>query len=127
MKRRFSKLLSCVLAGTMMVSMSSVLEVTAAEKDSNDPLVMVYPADPGAEEKLNTILEDFNKEYPDIQVDVEYIPFTNWGDYITKVKTMIAGNQSIDVIRLATEGVSTFVEEGLAIPFNDFFEKMNSY
>jgi len=36
---------------------------------------------------------------------------------------MIAGNQSIDVIRLATEGVHTFVEEGLAIPFNSFFEE----
>ncbi|MCI9137244.1 MAG: sugar ABC transporter substrate-binding protein [Lachnospiraceae bacterium] len=100
---------------------SNSSEASNVTDGNSEPLVMVYPADPGAEEKLNTILAEFNKEYPDIQVKVEYIPFTNWGDYITKVKTMISGNQSIDVIRLATEGVSTFVEEGLAISFNDFF------
>lgn len=117
-KERIKKTLARILVGTMIFSMFGVTQTMA---EAIDPLVMVYPADPGAEEKLNTILEAFNEEYPDIEVEVQYIPFTSWGDYITKVKTMIAGNQSIDVIRLATEGVSTFVEEKLAISFNDFF------
>lgn len=140
MKNKAVKILSCALVCLMLITMSgcagkkveeSNSQETAEENMENnteqsgtvpsDPLVMVYPADPGAEEKLNTILASFNEEYPDIKVEVEYIPFTSWGDYITEIKTMISGNQSIDVIRLATEGVSTFVEEGLAISFNDFY------
>jgi len=104
-------------------SSDGAASATAEQSGDDIELTMVYPSDPGAEEKFDVILADFNKEYPNIHVNIEYIPFTNWGDYITKVKTMIAGNQSIDVIRLATEGVHTFVEEGLAIPFNSFFEE----
>lgn len=115
--------LGTALAVTSLAGCSSSGNPQSGSNSTNsDSLVMVYPSDPGAEEKMNTILEGFNEKYPDIKVEVQYIPFTNWGDYITKVKTMIAGGQQIDVIRLATEGVQTFVDEGLAVSFNDFFE-----
>lgn len=121
MKFKKAAVLSLSLAMAVVSPLTAFGNTSKVQAAENEPLVMVYPSDPGAEEKLNSILDRFKEQYPDIDVEIQFIPFTSWGDYITKVKTMIAGNQSIDVIRLATEGMSTFAEEGLAVAFDDFF------
>ena len=81
---------------------------------------IAYPSDDGAEEKLNILIDEFNKSYPNIKVNYILIPFSSWPDYITKLKTMVAGGTGPDVARLAVEGIQSFVADGMALPFDDF-------
>lgn len=97
-----------------------------ADKTADNDVVEItiaYPSDDGAQEKLDTLIEEFNKEYPNIHVNCVFIPFSSWPDYITKVKTMVAGGTAPDVLRLAVEGIQTFVKDGLAMPFDDFMQE----
>ena len=98
---------------------------TASNADSitnTEPveITIAYPSDDGAEEKLNILIEEFNKSYPNIKVNYVLIPFSSWPDYITKLKTMVAGGTGPDVARLAVEGIQSFVADGMALPFDDF-------
>lgn len=83
-------------------------------------ITIAYPSDDGAEEKLNILIDEFNKSYPNIKVNYVLIPFSSWPDYITKLKTMVAGGTGPDVARLAVEGIQSFVADGMALPFDDF-------
>lgn len=83
-------------------------------------ITIAYPSDDGAEEKLNILIDEFNKSYPNIKVNYILIPFSSWPDYITKLKTMVAGGTGPDVARLAVEGIQSFVADGMALPFDDF-------
>lgn len=95
---------------------------TEVEESTEEPveITMAYPSDDGAEEKLNTLITEFNKSYPNIKVNYVLIPFSSWPDYITKIKTMVAGGTGPDLCRLAVEGIQSFVADDLALPFDDF-------
>lgn len=83
-------------------------------------ITVAYPSDDGAEAKLDTLIAEFNKSYPNIKVSYVIIPFSSWPDYITKLKTMVAGGTGPDVARLAVEGIQSFVADDLALAFDDF-------
>ena len=139
MKRRILSILlaAVVTAGTLLGCGSTkestgtdkaaeASEETAADTTSDtevatdaEPveITIAYPSDDGAEEKLNILIDEFNKSYPNIKVNYVLIPFSSWPDYITKLKTMVAGGTGPDVARLAVEGIQSF---GMALPFDDF-------
>ena len=132
-KRILSILLVAALAAGTLFGCGSVKEETnettktieegAADAITNtEPveITIAYPSDDGAEEKLNILIEEFNKSYPNIKVNYVLIPFSSWPDYITKLKTMVAGGTGPDVARLAVEGIQSFVADGMALPFDDF-------
>lgn len=142
MKRRILSILlaAVVTAGTLLGCASTkestgtdkaaeASEETAADTTSDteaatdaEPveITIAYPSDDGAEEKLNILIDEFNKSYPNIKVNYVLIPFSSWPDYITKLKTMVAGGTGPDVARLAVEGIQSFVADGMALPFDDF-------
>ena len=142
MKRRILSILlaAVVTAGTLLGCSSTkestgtdkaaeASEETAADTTSDteaatdaEPveITIAYPSDDGAEEKLNILIDEFNKSYPNIKVNYVLIPFSSWPDYITKLKTMVAGGTGPDVARLAVEGIQSFVADGMALPFDDF-------
>ena len=142
MKRRILSILlaAVVTAGTLLGCGSTkestgtdkaaeASEETAADTTSDteaatdaEPveITIAYPSDDGAEEKLNILIDEFNKSYPNIKVNYILIPFSSWPDYITKLKTMVAGGTGPDVARLAVEGIQSFVADGMALPFDDF-------
>ena len=142
MKRRILSILlaAVVTAGTLLGCGSTkestgtdkaaeASEETAADTTSDteaatdaEPveITIAYPSDDGAEEKLNILIDEFNKSYPNIKVNYVLIPFSSWPDYITKLKTMVAGGTGPDVARLAVEGIQSFVADGMALPFDDF-------
>lgn len=99
---------------------------SAESDDQSEPsgeeveITVAYPSDDGAEQKLDTLIAEFNKSYPNIKVNYVIIPFSSWPDYITKLKTMVAGGTGPDVARLAVEGIQSFVADDLALAFDDF-------
>ena len=51
---------------------------------------------PNARPGWETIIADFNKEYPDITVNLVSATGNNWGEYLNGVATLIAGGEKPD-------------------------------
>lgn len=85
----------------------------------NDPRTRIH-----IEELLQT---DFAKQYPHIEVETVLIPNNDWGDYFTKIKTMMAAGNAPDVARVAIEGIQMMAEKDMALPLNDYIEAHPEY
>jgi len=92
-------------------------------------LTLAIPGfDPGTRTHIEELLQtDFAKQYPHITVETVLIPNTEWGDYFTKIKTMMAGGNAPDVARVAIEGIQMMAEKNMALPLNDFIEAHPEY
>ncbi|MFG1950343.1 ABC transporter substrate-binding protein [Micromonospora sp. NPDC048830] len=98
-----------------------------SESDGKVTLTLAYPSDPNAQAKLDTLVREYQKSNPDVSVEYVFIPFTSWSDYITKVKTMVAADNAPDLLRLAVEGIRQFVDDDLAMPFDDYAAQHGEY
>ncbi len=65
----------------------------------------------------------FHAQNPNITVKVVPVPATAWSEYFQKVLTMIAGGNSPDICRIATEGAQLFAAKNLALPLDDFIKR----
>lgn len=72
-------------------------------------------------DKLNDCLQAFTDE-TGINVDYLFFPLS-WGEYFTKIQTMVAGNDSPDAAFIAIEGTQLFDSIGLSEPLNPYLEK----
>src|SRR3954453_11833539 len=75
--------------------------------------------------KLNTLVDAFNKQYPNVKVSVTPV---DWGQAVAKLQTAIGGKQTPDVSQMGTDMMGQFAQTGAleAIPANfdkgSFFE-----
>lgn len=74
---------------------------TGQDKESFDALVAKYTEETGV--KINTV----------------FIPGT-WSEYFTKIQSMIAGGEDVDVAFVAIEGFNMMCDMGIALPLNDY-------
>ncbi|GAA1179868.1 MULTISPECIES: ABC transporter substrate-binding protein [Nesterenkonia] len=65
------------------------------------------------------LADEFTAENPDIPVRIEAIQAVDWGDFFTKILTMVASGTAPDVVYVATEGAQLFAER-LAEPLDDW-------
>lgn len=65
------------------------------------------------------LADEFTAENPDIPVRIEAIQAVDWGDFFTKILTMVAAGTAPDVVYVATEGAQLFAER-LAEPLDDW-------
>jgi multiple sugar transport system substrate-binding protein len=65
----------------------------------------------------------FNKLYPNVKINYIPVPLVDWGSYATKVATLIAGGQKVDVIWIATEGVPSLASRGVLAPLDSYLQK----
>src|SRR5215475_11468953 len=71
-----------------------------------------------------TIIDGFNKVYPNVQVKLVGVTGTNWGEYLDGTATLIAGGEKPDLMWVATEGVQLLVNQlKLALPLDDYIAK----
>ena len=74
----------------------------------------------GDAETVNSLIENFNKEYPQINVTVEYLDYTNGDD---QVNTAIEGGQAPDLIMEGPERlVANWGEKGLMADLSDIMD-----
>jgi multiple sugar transport system substrate-binding protein len=79
---------------------------------------------PDAQPGWEAIIAEFNKEYPDITVNLISTTGTNWGEYLDGVATLIAGGEKPDVMWVATEGVQLLVNQlKIAVPLDDYIAR----
>ena len=65
----------------------------------------------------------FKKLYPNVKINYIPVPLDDWGSYATKVATLIAGGQKVDVIWIATEGVPSLASRGVLTPLDSYLQK----
>lgn len=87
-------------------------------KDEDITLTLTMCGDGTTKESLDKLLEKYTEE-TGIKVETIFIA-ANWGDYCTKIQTMIGGGEELDCAILAVEGVSKFVDMGVAAPIDDW-------
>jgi ABC-type glycerol-3-phosphate transport system substrate-binding protein len=56
-----------------------------------------------------------------INIECVFVP-GNWAEYFTKIQTMIAGGETIDVCNVAIEGFEILVQTGMAAPIDNWIK-----
>ena len=77
----------------------------------------------GSQGGFETRAKEFMKTHPDIQVKVEGVPATSWGELLQAITVNIAGGDTPDVADIATEGMRTFAVNGVISPIDDLIAK----
>lgn len=91
---------------------------TATPSGDGVTLRCIWNGDGDNRDKLLRCLEDYTKETGNT-VDFTFVP-GNWGEYFTKIQTMVVGGEQIDCIFAAIEGFQMFNDLGLALPLTDY-------
>lgn len=93
------------------------------EKGSTDEKVTItyWRHDNDAEVKaLKQLITSFQKEYPNITVKMEVIPY---GDYETKIRTALAGRKAPDIMGIDGPFVASYAHQGAVIPLDEYYAK----
>ena len=89
-----------------------------AAVDTDVTLTLVMIGDGTLQGELDRLLEGFTAE-TGIGVETIFI-HAGWGEYVTRVQTMVGGGEQVDVIIMAIEGVARIIELGLPVPLDDW-------
>lgn len=115
MKKR---ILIALLCGCMIAAPVSQTTVFAADEDITLTLAMC--GDGTTKESLDKLLAKYTEE-TGVKVESIFIA-GSWGEYCTKLQTMIGGGDEVDCAILAIEGVEKFLDMGIAEPIDDWIE-----
>ncbi len=101
MHKRFVRLALCVVAVVMVASLGLTSHARAA-----DPVKLRFIGWGGPEEKdvFTALVDTFNKANPDVVIQYEQIP----DDYVTKLKTQVAGGNAPDIAYVPDGDFSAF-------------------
>ncbi len=138
--RLSKRILSALLAALMVIAFSacgapaeetpSTTDDPASEgsttedsaEDTSDIMVRLAWIGEGLDKSdMEAALQPY-KDETGYGVELIYIPGT-WGDYFTKIQTMIAGGEPVDAAYVAIEGFQMFIESGLAQPLTEYAEQ----
>jgi len=97
-----------------------VIETVVVEKEvvvtpPPEPVTLTYftfSAAPDHLEDLDEMIQIFEQAHPDIKIKVETAA---WGDYFTKLQTLIAGGTAPDVFELNYENFVSFAAKGVLL------------
>ena len=143
MKKQVSAILAASMAASMLVacggstssaatstapaeststasSEAASAESTADAGQAADITLWTYPIGKwGDSESVDALLADFNAEYPDIHVTVEYLDYTNGDD---QVNTAIEGGSAPDIVMEGPERlVANWGAKGLMVDLSDLW------
>ena len=140
MKKQVSAILAAGMAASLLVgcggsassAASTAPESTAASTEASAPAesteagqaaditLWTYPIGKwGDSESVDALLADFNAQYPDIHVTVEYLDYTNGDD---QVNTAIEGGSAPDIVMEGPERlVANWGAKGLMVDLSDLW------
>src|SRR5262245_36175390 len=126
MRDHFTKPLARILLiSVVLMLLVGVVPLLAQDaKPSGEINFAFWNYGPDAQPGWESIIAEFNKEYPDITVKLVSATGNNWGDYLNGVATLIAGGEKLDIMWVATEGVQLLVNQlKIAVPLDDYMAK----
>lgn len=110
------KKMVCILMAGVMVSLVPA-QMVFAEGDSGEKTVVKFQTwNPGDEEYTHAMLEKFEEEHPDIQIDYTFMPYT---DHVEKLKVDLSAGDAADVYGVQTGAMYK--------EFRDFEEDLTPY
>lgn len=110
------KKMVCILMAGVMASLVPA-QMVFAEGDSGEKTVVKFQTwNPGDEEYTHAMLEKFEEEHPDIQIDYTFMPYT---DHVEKLKVDISAGDAADVYGVQTGAMYK--------EFRDFEEDLTPY
>lgn len=110
------KVVSILLTGVMLVSMSAVQTFAGEAEGDGQTVVRVQSWNPGEEEYRYEMIEQFEKEHPDIKIEYTYMPYT---DHVEKLKVDLSAGDAADVFGVQTGAMYN--------EFRDFEEDLAPY
>jgi len=119
MKKMIAAGLGLAMMASAMVGMSAQAE-EAADLSASITL-WTYPIGKwGDSATVDTLVASFNEKYPNVQVTVEYLDYTNGDD---QVNTAIEGGQAPDLVMEGPERlVANWGARGLMVDLSELFE-----
>lgn len=110
------KKMVCILMAGVMASLVPA-QMVFAEGDSGEKTVVKFQTwNPGDEEYTHAMLEKFEEEHPDIQIDYTFMPYT---DHVEKLKVNLSAGDAADVYGVQTGAMYK--------EFRDFEEDLTPY
>ena len=110
------KKMVCILMAGVMASLVPA-QMGFAEGDSGEKTVVKFQTwNPGDEEYTHAMLEKFEEEHPDIQIDYTFMPYT---DHVEKLKVDLSAGDAADVYGVQTGAMYK--------EFRDFEEDLTPY
>lgn len=110
------KKMVCILMAGVMASLVPA-QMVFAEGDSGEKTVVKFQTwNPGDEEYTHAMLEKFEEEHPDIQIDYTFMPYT---DHVEKLKVDLSAGDAADVYGVQTGAMYK--------EFRDFEEDLTPY
>ena len=110
------KKMVCILMAGVMASLIPA-QMVFAEGDSGEKTVVKFQTwNPGDEEYTHAMLEKFEEEHPDIQIDYTFMPYT---DHVEKLKVDLSAGDAADVYGVQTGAMYK--------EFRDFEEDLTPY
>ena len=110
------KKMVCILMAGVMASLVPA-QMVFAEGDSGEKTVVKFQIwNPGDEEYTHAMLEKFEEEHPDIQIDYTFMPYT---DHVEKLKVDLSAGDAADVYGVQTGAMYK--------EFRDFEEDLTPY
>ena len=110
------KKMVCILMAGVMASLVPA-QMVFAEGDSGEKTVVKFQTwNPEDEEYTHAMLEKFEEEHPDIQIDYTFMPYT---DHVEKLKVDLSAGDAADVYGVQTGAMYK--------EFRDFEEDLTPY
>ena len=110
------KKMVCILMAGVMASLVPA-QMVFAEGDSGEKTVVKFQTwNPVDEEYTHAMLEKFEEEHPDIQIDYTFMPYT---DHVEKLKVDLSAGDAADVYGVQTGAMYK--------EFRDFEEDLTQY
>ena len=110
------KKMVCILMAGVMAPLVPA-QMVFAEGDSGEKTVVKFQTwNPGDEEYTHAMLEKFEEEHPDIQIDYTFMPYT---DHVEKLKVDLSAGDAADVYGVQTGAMYK--------EFRDFEEDLTPY
>ena len=110
------KKMVCILMAGVMASLVPA-QMVFAEGDSGEKTVVKFQTwNPGDEEYTHAMLEKFEEEHPDIQIDYTFMPYT---DHVETLKVDLSAGDAADVYGVQTGAMYK--------EFRDFEEDLTPY
>ena len=110
------KKMVCILMAGVMASLVPA-QMVFAEGDSGEKTVVKFQTwNPGDEEYTHAMLEKFEEEHPDIQIDYTFMPYT---DHVEKLTVDLSAGDAADVYGVQTGAMYK--------EFRDFEEDLTPY
>lgn len=94
--------------------------ITDKENRNTETIEFVYWAAAGGEEEaFRNLIADFEAANPNIKVKAQQVPPPQQGDYYTKIRTRIAGNDAPDVFRVQYQMIGEFASQDALLDVSD--------